>query len=331
MDPRGCGSWSGKDSEVTSHIVAQSSCPSIVSYWMMSLLPSSPDIVPDSDPKVVGVDSEEADDLMSALSSETARNLVSELHEDPAPPAELADRLDTTLQNTQYHLERLESAGVVEVAGTAYSEKGREMNVYAPADDPLVIFAGRDEQASGLRAALKRLVGGVGALAVGAIAIQETFGRSIVSRFIGGTGSADAGAGGGDGGGGDAGAVNVSETVTAEREAGTATATPSPERESTTPTATGSGDINAQDATETATEAPSSTPVSTETPVEEAATPTPTAEATGTPTPEPTAVGAPDPGGLDVVASLPPGALFFLGGLLILVAGIALTYRRGAL
>lgn len=148
----------------------------------MSLLPSSPDISPDGEPRVVGLDSEEADDLMAALSSTTARHLVSELHEEPAPPGELADRVGTSLQNAQYHLERLEDAGVVEVVGTAYSEKGREMQVYGPADSPLVIFAGEKERASGLRAALSRLFGGLVALALGGLVVQELFGASVLQR-----------------------------------------------------------------------------------------------------------------------------------------------------
>mgnify|MGYP002760915380 CR=1 FL=1 len=142
----------------------------------MSLLPSSPDISPDGEPRVVGLDSEEADDLMAALSSGTARRILSALHEDPAPPGELAERVDTSLQNAQYHLERLEGAGAVEVVGTAYSEKGREMSVYGPADRPLVIFAGEKERASGLRAAISRLFGGFLALAAAAVAVQGFFG-----------------------------------------------------------------------------------------------------------------------------------------------------------
>ena len=164
----------------------------------MSLLPSSPDVSPDSDPRLVGLDSDEAGELMAALSSETARRLLAELHEDPAPPGELADRVGTSLQNAQYHLEKLENAGAVEIVGTAYSEKGREMAVYGPADSPLVIYAGEQERASGLRAALSRLFAGLLALAVGSVAIQELFGRSL----LGGAGSG-AGAGGAGGGNGD--------------------------------------------------------------------------------------------------------------------------------
>ena len=146
----------------------------------MSLLPSSPDISRDSDPRVVGLDSEEADDLIAALSSETARGILAELHDEPAPPGELADRVDTSLQNAQYHLENLEDAGAIEVVGTAYSEKGREMSVYGPADSPLVIFAGTEERASGLRAAVSRLFAGFLALGVGGAVIQTLFGESLV-------------------------------------------------------------------------------------------------------------------------------------------------------
>jgi DNA-binding transcriptional ArsR family regulator len=168
----------------------------------MSLLPSSPEISADSEPRVVGLDSEEADDLMAALSSETARQVLSELHEEPAPPGELADRVDTSLQNAQYHLEKLEEAGAVEVVGTAYSEKGREMSVYGPADSPLVIFAGEEERASGLRSALSRLFGGFLALAAAAIAVQAAFGGASRER---------APPTGGDDAGGDVGALDATE------------------------------------------------------------------------------------------------------------------------
>jgi DNA-binding transcriptional ArsR family regulator len=159
----------------------------------MSLLPSSPDVAADGDPRVVGLDSEEADDLMAALSSGTARRVLSELHEEPAPPGELADRVDTTLQNVQYHLEKLEDAGAIEVIGTAYSEKGREMSVYGPADSPLVILAGEEERAPGLRSALSRLFGGFLALAAAGIAVQTLFGGASRERAAPAGGSGDVG------------------------------------------------------------------------------------------------------------------------------------------
>jgi DNA-binding transcriptional ArsR family regulator len=278
----------------------------------MSLLPSSPDVSPDSDPRLVGLDSEEADELMAALSSETARELLSALHEDPAPPGELADRVDTSLQNAQYHLEKLENAGAIEVVGTAYSEKGREMAVYGPADSPLVIYAGEQERASGLRAALSRLFGGVLALVVGSLAIQELFGQSILrsAREDAGTGGGDAataspapdgdddgavadngngtGDGNGNGAAGDDGAdgeANVTDQTTGEP-AGTAT-------EEDVGIAT-----NGSDGTATPTEGATGTPESAATKSRAAdGTPTETPEPTGTPmeTPKPAATEAEQP------------------------------------
>jgi len=145
---------------------------------MADLLPSTPDAsaVEDADPRVIGLDSEDADDLIGALSSGTARELLTALHEDPATPSKLADRVDTSLQNTQYHLEKLEDADVIEVIDTAYSAKGREMNVYAPANQPLVVFAGGEEKSTGLKAALTRLLGAFAVLGVLSLVVQALAG-----------------------------------------------------------------------------------------------------------------------------------------------------------
>ncbi|MFC6952300.1 helix-turn-helix domain-containing protein [Halorubellus litoreus] len=145
---------------------------------MADLLPSTPDTsaVEDAEPRVIGLDSEDADDLIGALSSGTARELLTALHEDPATPSKLADRVDTSLQNTQYHLEKLEDADVIEVIDTAYSAKGREMKVYAPANQPLVVFAGGEEKSTGLKAALTRLLGAFALLAGLSVLVQALAG-----------------------------------------------------------------------------------------------------------------------------------------------------------
>ncbi|OYR57798.1 ArsR/SmtB family transcription factor [Halorubrum halodurans] len=176
---------------------------------MSRLLPSLPDAEPDDrEPRVVGVDDDEADELLAALGSETARNVLSTLHEEPATTSEIADELDTSLQNVQYHLSKLTDAEVVDVIDTTYSEKGREMNVYAPADEPLVLFAGSEEQSSGIRTALKRLLGGYALLGLAAFAVQRlaaavTPDAATAERYTASGG--DAGTGGGNGGGGDVG------------------------------------------------------------------------------------------------------------------------------
>ncbi|SNZ16030.1 transcriptional regulator, ArsR family [Natronoarchaeum philippinense] len=166
---------------------------------MADLLPSSPDTsaADDGDPRVVGLDSDEADDVLAALSSGTARELLGALHDDPGTPSELADRVDTSLQNTQYHLEKLEDADVIRVIDTVYSEKGREMRVYAPTDQPLVVFAGDEDKETGLRAALSRLIGALGAVAGASLLVQHL----VASPETGST--TDGGTGGSTDGGGD--------------------------------------------------------------------------------------------------------------------------------
>ena len=194
---------------------------------MSRLLPSPPDLsLGDRDPRVVGVEDEDADELIAALSSETARNALTALHDEPATTSELANELDTSLQNVQYHLGNLREADLVEVVDTVYSEKGREMNVYAPADEPLVLFAGRSTDAGGLKTALKRLLGGYGILGLAALAAQSVLSVTVpggeagaggydVRTPAGGAESADAGANGGD----DAGISAAEETPAMTEEA----------------------------------------------------------------------------------------------------------------
>lgn len=133
----------------------------------MSLLPSSkPSVDPTQtgDIQVLGVEGDDTTAVLDALGSETARSLFRAIHEDPGTPTALADAIDTSVQNVLYHLGKLEDADLIQVADTQYSEKGREMNVYAPADNPLVIFVGSEERERGFRALLKRLFGAVAVL-----------------------------------------------------------------------------------------------------------------------------------------------------------------------
>ena len=141
---------------------------------MSRLIPSLPDTAPDDrEPRVVGVDDEDAEDLIAALGSETAREILTKLHDEPATKSELAAAVDTSLQNVQYHLAKLDGADLVDVVDTAYSEKGREMDVYAAADEPLVLFAGGSEESYGIKNALLRLLGGYGIIGLAAVAAQR--------------------------------------------------------------------------------------------------------------------------------------------------------------
>jgi len=126
----------------------------------MSLLPSRLEVAPSPDePKVLDVESEEADVAFDVLGSDTARAVLAATYEEPRTPPEVRDAVGTSLQNVHYHLDRLEDADLLEPAGTGYSAKGNEMTVYAPASEAVVLFAGDDGAGSRLRDAVGRLFG----------------------------------------------------------------------------------------------------------------------------------------------------------------------------
>ena len=211
---------------------------------MADLLPSTPDTstAETPAPRVIGLEDEAADTLIEALSSETARSMLDELHTEPAPASELANRCETTIQNTQYHIEQLSEAGLIEVIDTAYSEKGREMDVYAPADRPLIVVAGDTTQADTLKDRLPEFLGGLGLLAAASVIVQAVLSGRLLPAF------------------------GEEPEVTADE------------------------------------------------PVEDYID-TPAVEA--------------DPTGVDEAFGLPPGAVFFLGGLLVLVALVVYRHWRG--
>ncbi|GGC56703.1 ArsR/SmtB family transcription factor [Haloferax sulfurifontis] len=157
---------------------------------MAGLLPSTPDTsaADESSPRVIGLEDDEASELLSALSSGTARRVLAALHEEPTNAAELAERVDTSLQNVQYHLRKLDDAGLVEVVDTVYSEKGREMKVYAPADRPLVVVAAGEETRTGLASMLTSLLGGVAVLGLLSALVQWVASRGL--GVLGGAGGA---------------------------------------------------------------------------------------------------------------------------------------------
>ncbi len=273
----------------------------------MSLLPSrGPDTSgsQDGELQVVGVD-EDIDAVLDALSSETARDILNAVYDEPGTPSELADRLDMSIQKVSYHLEKLETEELIAVAGTQYSEKGQEMTVYEPPDDPLVVFVGTPDRKRTLRSLVERLVPAIGLLTAASVMVQAVFGT--VPGLFGTPESPDT-----DSGGASAGA---NETAT------TPESTPTPEstrdyqieqesNETPQPTSAESNNTTSLEAPEPATGTPTPEPEPS-TPVEMAqeATETATAAASG--------------GGFD----LEPGVAFFLGGLLVIaVVGVTWAY-----
>jgi DNA-binding transcriptional ArsR family regulator len=130
---------------------------------MAGLLPTDSDAEASDTPRVIGMDSADADAVLDALSSETSRSVYLALQGDPAPVSRVADRTGLSVQNARYHVGKLREAGLIEVVDTVYSEKGREMEVFAPADAPMIVVLG-DERGRDVRDALTRLLGAVALL-----------------------------------------------------------------------------------------------------------------------------------------------------------------------
>lgn len=128
-----------------------------------------PDLRPDPpedsrEPRVIEVAGPEAHTTFEALSAETSHTIYAELCQEPATPSDLQDRTGVSLQNLSYHLEKLENAGLIEAAGSRYSDRGREMTVYAPRHDPLV-FTGDPESRRSLTTELPRILSTVAVVA----------------------------------------------------------------------------------------------------------------------------------------------------------------------
>lgn len=248
--------------------------------------------VPDSGPRVVDLEGEDADAVFSALSSDTARDIYRALQEEPHAPSEVAEAADTSIQNVRYHLDNLEEAGLVEVVDTWYSSRGNEMSVYAPTSDALVLASG-EEETSRLKTALSRLVSGIVVLALASLAFHRAA-KSLVGGKIGfgsgpaATGESESGdygiaADGGDGGGvpgDDAAAQDQSATTTVVEDGATESGDVSIMDADTTTNVQADTTAPAEEATRTATDAAQQT----ETPLE-----TEAPQGTETPMPEPTA------------------------------------------
>ncbi|WP_123535141.1 ArsR/SmtB family transcription factor [Halosimplex salinum] len=140
--------------------------------------------------RVLDVEGEETDDVLDALATDTRRAVYRSLFEEPRTASEIAERIDSSVQNVHYHLSNLESAGLVEEIDTRYSEKGNEMTVYGPASDPLVIV-GNSEMRPRVHRTLTDVVGGIGLLSVAAVFVQ--WGAERIARpAVGGNGAGPA-------------------------------------------------------------------------------------------------------------------------------------------
>lgn len=133
------------------------------------------------DARVVAIDGVEDEAVFDALGSKTARRILAAVYEDPSPASEVAECVDTSLQNARYHLDNLESAGLVEQVDTWYSSRGKEMVVYGRTSGGLVLVAGTDSWQERVKRVLRRLFAPVVGLALATVAVRLWFQRQATS------------------------------------------------------------------------------------------------------------------------------------------------------
>ncbi|WP_435159030.1 ArsR/SmtB family transcription factor [Haladaptatus sp. DFWS20] len=126
---------------------------------------------------------DEATEVFESLSSETARTLLSHLHENPQTASDLAECVGTSVQNVQYHLRKFQEAGLVEVVDNWFSSRGTEMKVYCPTHQSLVLYTGDEPEKTRLGTMLSRLGGAIAILSIMSVVFDRII-RSLGSRSV---------------------------------------------------------------------------------------------------------------------------------------------------
>jgi len=126
---------------------------------------------------------ERAQKISKAMASQTASDILQLLAEDKKSLTEITDRLDIPLTTAKYHIENLLEAGLITVADTKYSVKGREIKIYAVTNQ-LLIVAPRQSNVRSLLLKYASLFGIVifGSLVIAALSPllgQGIFGSSL--------------------------------------------------------------------------------------------------------------------------------------------------------
>jgi DNA-binding transcriptional ArsR family regulator len=137
----------------------------------------------DRETRLIEISDDRATPVFDTLTSETARELLSRLHTEPQTASDLAESVDTSVQNVKYHLQKFEDAGLVEVVDQWYSSRGTAMNVYGPPDNALVLYTGKNLDSTSIRDGLSQVIGAVALLGVASLAID------YLVRFVVGPGS----------------------------------------------------------------------------------------------------------------------------------------------
>jgi len=122
---------------------------------------------------------ERAQKISKAMGSQTASDILQLLAENKKSLTEITERLAIPLTTAKYHIENLLDAGLISVAETKYSVKGREIKIYSLTNQLLIVAP----RTSNVRSLLLKYA------SLFCIVILGTLALSLTSPLIAGTGT----------------------------------------------------------------------------------------------------------------------------------------------
>ena len=122
---------------------------------------------------------ERAQKISKAMGSQTASDILQLLAEHPRSLTEITERLAIPLTTAKYHTENLLEAGLISVAETRYSVKGREIKIYSLTNQLLIVAP----RTSNVRSLLLKYA------SLFCIVILGTLALSLVSPLLGSEGT----------------------------------------------------------------------------------------------------------------------------------------------
>ena len=91
---------------------------------------------------------EESRKMTQVISNDTARQILELLADAPLSASDIAQSLQIPLTTIAYNLENLESVGLIKIDKIKYSEKGREVKIYAPVRKLIVLLPEKTDKKS---------------------------------------------------------------------------------------------------------------------------------------------------------------------------------------
>jgi len=122
---------------------------------------------------------ERAQKISKAMGSQTASDILQLLAENKKSLTEITERLAIPLTTAKYHIENLLDAGLISVAETKYSVKGREIKIYSLTNQLLIVAP----RTSNVRSLLLKYA------SLFCIVILGTLALSLASPLIAGMGT----------------------------------------------------------------------------------------------------------------------------------------------